>query len=320
SLDSAEQRTKLDELISRVKQHPAMYAYFVTDEPGATAFAALGKLVSHLRERDPAHLAYINLFPTYASNEQLGTKGDVVTAYREHLRRFVCEVKPALLSYDHYQFRANDDGNQYFLNLSMIRQAARWARIPFLNIVQACSWTPSMRVPNCDEMRYLVYTTLAYGAQGISYYVYCCPGHTGGIALPDGTPTGLYHALKVLNRNFVAVASELQGYDSMGVYHTTLNEPGCEPMPPGCVFRICNPRESSADGRGILLGLFGRGNKPTHVIVVNLNYRSAKTTAIQGPGELEKFDAESKQWKALRSTTAEFSLEPGGGVLLRSER
>ena len=36
------------------------------------------------------------------------------------------------------------------------------------------------------KMRYLVYTTLAYGAQGISYYVYCHPGHTGGIALSDG--------------------------------------------------------------------------------------------------------------------------------------
>ena len=47
-----------------------------------------------------------------------------------------------------------------------------------------------------DEMRYLVYTTLAYGAQGISYYVYCHPGHTGGISQPDGTPTPIYHALK----------------------------------------------------------------------------------------------------------------------------
>ena len=61
-----------------------------------------------------------------------------------------------------------------------VRQAAMDAHIPWLNIVQASSWTPAMRVPNADELRYLVYTTLAYGAQGISYYVYTAAGHDGG--------------------------------------------------------------------------------------------------------------------------------------------
>ena len=104
---------------------------------------------------------------------------------------------------------AGGDNGGYFLNLAMIRRAVQEAGIPFLNIVQACTWTPSMRVPGPDEMRYLVYTTLAYGAQGISYYVYCTAGHTGGIALPDGTPTPIYHTLKSLNREFVAIAQEL---------------------------------------------------------------------------------------------------------------
>jgi hypothetical protein len=84
SLDDAQRRAQLDALIARVSKHPALYAYFITDEPNASQFAALGKLVAYLREHDPQHLAYINLFPTYATNEQLGTRGDVVTAYREH--------------------------------------------------------------------------------------------------------------------------------------------------------------------------------------------------------------------------------------------
>ena len=81
SLEDQPKREKLDELIGRVRSHPALYSYFITDEPNATNFTALGKLVAYLRERDPAHLAYINLFPTYASNEQLGNKGDTVAAY-----------------------------------------------------------------------------------------------------------------------------------------------------------------------------------------------------------------------------------------------
>jgi hypothetical protein len=192
TLENPAQRARLDALIARFRHHPALYSYFLTDEPSTAAFAGLGKLVAYLNQRDPAHLAYINLFPTYASNAQLGTKGDTTIAYREHLRQFVEVVKPALLSYDHYQLANNGDTGQYFLNLALVRQAALQSEVPFLHIVQACSWTPARRIPTGDEMRYLVYTTLAYGAQGISYYVYCCAGHQGGIALPDGKPTPLY--------------------------------------------------------------------------------------------------------------------------------
>ena len=217
-LDDPAQREKLDALIARVRHHPALYDYFITDEPSAANFPGLGKLVAYLRERDPGHLAYINLFPTYASNEQLGTKGDTVTAYREHLRQYVDIVKPGLISYDHYQFSVKGDNDGYFLNLAMIRRAAQDAGLPFLNIVQAATWDKSMRVPTSDEVRYLDYTTLAYGAQGISYYVYCCAGHTGAVAHADGTLTQLGYTLKTLNREFATIAQQLQPLRSLGVY------------------------------------------------------------------------------------------------------
>ena len=142
TLDSAEERERLDALIARVCKHPALYSYFITDEPGAAAFPGLGQLVAYLRQRDPGRMAYINLFPTYANNQQLGTTGDTVTAYREHLRQYLDVVKPALVSYDHYQFMVGHDTQQYFLNLQMIRDAAQSRGLPFLNIVQACSWAP----------------------------------------------------------------------------------------------------------------------------------------------------------------------------------
>ena len=66
TLDNSTQRERLDALIARVRNHPALYSYYITDEPGAAGFPPLGRLVSYLRERDPAHLAYINLFPTGA--------------------------------------------------------------------------------------------------------------------------------------------------------------------------------------------------------------------------------------------------------------
>lgn len=328
SLDDPARRQQLDALIARVAPHPALHAYFITDEPNATNFLALGKLVAHLRERDPRHLAYINLFPTYASNEQLGNRGDVVTAYREHLRQFVDVVKPALISYDHYQFTTHGDSGQYFLNLALIRRAAQDAGLPFLNIVQACTWAPSMRVPGGDEMRYLVYTSLAYGAQGISYYVYCHPGHTGGIANADGTPTALYPVLSKLNREFAATAGQLQPLRSLGVFHAGMLPPGAEPLPADAAFAfdpLLPERAYKAPEpvKGALLGLFGPAKpagenaKPTHAVVVNLDYGAEADLGLRGPAALELFDATTGQWSPA-ANPARLHLPRGGGALVRT--
>jgi hypothetical protein len=329
SLDDTTKREQLDAMIQRVRTNTALYAYYIIDEPNASQFSALGRLVAHLRERDPAHLAYINLFPTYASNEQLGTKGDKVTAYREHVRQYVDVVKPGLISYDHYQFTTNGDTADYFLNLSMIRRAALDAQVPFLNIVQACSWTPSIRVPDSDEVRYLIYTTLAYGAQGISYYIYCCPGHRGGIANSDGTPTALFQPLSKMNREFVAIARELQKLTSLGVYHSGMQPPGAEPVPGGALFTLSPPVEPMSYKppervRGILLGLFGPAGKrgraatPTHAMVVNLDYGSEVTVGVKGRKRLEIFDASAGKWVKGRARLLEVHLGPGEGKLLRN--
>jgi hypothetical protein len=328
ALDNPAQRAKLDALVARVRTHPALYCYFITDEPSAGDFAPLGRLVAYLREHDPAHLAYINLFPTYANNQQLGTKGDTVTAYREHLRQFIGVVKPSLLSWDHYQFAKTGDNTEYFLNLALMHQASQKSGVPLLHIVQACTWTPAMRVPVPDEMRYLVYTTLAYGAQGISYYVYCCPGHTGAIALPDGTPTPIYHALKTLNREFVKIATQLQPLRSLGVFHAGMMPPGAVPLPKDAAFQLDPPVAPMAYKppervRGIVLGLFGpagKGDGPakaTHVLAVNLDYKAGAVASLVGPGNLDVFDATSGSWSSTGASRIEQNLPPGGGKLLR---
>jgi hypothetical protein len=258
----------------------------------------------------------------------LGTSGEKVPAYRAHLRQYVDIVKPALVSYDHYQFTTKGDSADYFLNLALIRQASLAAGLPFLNIVQAATWTPSMRVPNSDEMRFLTYTTLAYGAQGISYYVYCCAGHTGGIANPDGSPTPLYDPLRTLNHDFIGIARELQPLKSIGVYHAGMIPPGGETIPNKAPF-LFDPPVSAMEYKppqplqGALIGLFGepsRKFKPTHALVVNLNYKSEQVLGIRGPGRLEVFDAGTGEWKRARNRRVELKLSPGGGTLVRLRR
>ncbi len=317
SLENPDQRKRLDELIDRVKNHPALYAYYLTDEPNAAQFPALGRLVAYLRERDPGHLAYINLFPTYANNEQLGNKGDLITAYREHLTQYVENVKPDLISFDHYQFSLQGDRDQYFLNLAMIRRAANKAGLPFLNIVQACTWAPTvMRVPTADEVRYLAYTTAAYGAQGLSYYIYTCANHVGGLAKADGTPTPLYQAAKSFNREFVNIARELQPLRSLAVWHTTMRERGCEAPPVDLPFKLGSVEQTDKT-RGYLLGCLGANEPMTHILIVNLDYRAQAKATPMGAGRMQSFNARTGEWSDFDPGMTSLEFPPGGGVLLR---
>lgn len=336
NVDDPAQAKALDELIGVVKDHPALYAYHLTDEPGAGAFPGLGKLVAYLRERDPAHLAYINLFPTYANEAQLGVSADkadrakvgipsdfagantdegTVIRYREHLRQFVEIVKPDLISYDHYHFLKNSDGAQYFLNLALIRKAALEAKKPFLNIIQACdSPAEGWRGPGENELRWLTYTSLAYGAQGISHFRY----DIGLWKDPSEatTPLPLYWAVSQFNREFLAIATELQPLKSLAVYHCGTMPIGGVALPAGSIFR---PEPASQE---VLLGYFGKSaDSPTHAVLVNLDYKRASTSTLVGPGRMDLFHASTGTWSdGPVGKRVRLELPPGGGALVRLKK
>ncbi len=340
-LDDPVKRALLDTLIERVKKHPALEAYFLTDEPGAGAFPGLGKLVAYLRQRDPAHLAYINLYPTYANEQQLGVSAEAaerakvsyptnfagvgtddktVLRYREHVKRFVETVKPDLISYDHYHFlkRNSDgspnDGTQYFLNIALIRMAAQEARVPFLNIIQAGDEEKVWRVPNAEEMRWLVYTTLAYGGRGISYFTYW--GIPGGLYV-DGKPSPLVRPIAALNAEMAKLGPALLELESLGVYHTAPVPDGAEPIPAHAPVQVAGPGK-------LVLGVFGKSGRPSAFMIVNRDYEHGAEAVLRValPGnQLQELDRTTGKWsrsEALgRKRTVKIALDPGDGRLFR---
>ena len=337
TLDDSSRRGQLDALIARVRRHPALEAYFLTDEPGAGAFDGLGRLVAYLRDRDPAHLAYINLFPTYASEGQLGVSADsserarvgyptnfagvgaddkTVLRYRRHLRRYVETVRPDLISYDHYHFLKSGDGRQYFLNLGLIRQAAQEAGKPFLNIIQADTVEKAWRLPNAGEMRWLVFTTLAYGGRGISYFTYWGPKAENGL-YQDGQPAPLLKPVAALNHELAKIGPALMELDSLGVYQTPPLPYGTEAIPADCPVRV------TATG-GFVLGLFGKRPQPSAFMLVNRDYSRPGHAAVKVmiPGRvLQELDRRTGAWARGAplpgDRTVEIRLEPGDGRLFR---
>lgn len=340
TLENDVQRAKLDALIQRVKTHPALEAYYITDEPGAGAFPGLGKLVAFLRERDPAHFAYINLFPTYANEEQLGVSADsaerarvgyplnfagvgtddkTVIRYREHLKKFIEIVKPDLISYDHYHFLKKDDGSatdgkQYFLNLALIRLAAQEANKPFLNVIQANTIEPSWRLPNAAEMRWLVFTTMAYGGRGINYFTYWGPKSYNGL-YQDGKPSPLVKDVASLNQEIAKFGPALMKLDSVATYQTAPLPVGAEAIPARSPVQITS-------GGEFVVGLFGKSALPNAFMIVNRNYDQDAEAVVKIliPGrKLHELDRKTGKWSKFKildqGRTVKVKLGPSDGRL-----
>jgi hypothetical protein len=154
----------------------------------------------------------------------------------------------------------------------------------------------------------------------------------------QASTTALYYDAKRLNREFVAVAKQLQALKSIEVYHTGRVPKGVLPLPQGAPFRIeTGPKNAATrtSNDGLLMGCFGSNNLITHALVVNTSYKvavgstntagdggvgSESPLMLVGPGLLEIFDVAADKWTAAKSNQISLRLPPGGGVLVRAMR
>lgn len=319
SLDDPGKRKQLDALIDRVSRSSALDSYYLYDEPQQFEFPMWARLVEYLRKRDPSHWSYINLHPIYA--KFYGTTGDQATIYRNYLSAFLKEVKPAVLSYDHYHFFKNkylgipEDGKQYFLNLAQIREAALAGHIPFNNIIQSSTYDRNWRMPTENELRWLIYTTLAYGGRGISYFLYWGPEKWGGF-YREGKPAAVASALPQLNSDVATLSPFLMKKQSLHVYHSGALSEGCLPIHPQCPIQIKSPGE-------FVLGLFGKSAAAIDsFMIVNRSYAHGATATFSTPraANVEQFDTRTRRWtRCEQNKEHHYSarFQPGEGRLFR---
>ena len=201
---------------------PACWGYALRDEPSASDFPTLRAEVDAVRRARPGMLAYINLFPNYATEKQLGTP-----TYEEHVSRFVKEVGVDVLSMDHYpQFKPDRDGRDgYCANLGVMRACSQAAGIPFWNFFNTMPYGPQTD-PTEDQLRWQVYASLAYGAKGVLYFCYYTPVSPefpkgGAIIARDGQRTRHYEQARRMNAQLKSLGPVLMRLTSTGVFRVT---------------------------------------------------------------------------------------------------
>lgn len=302
-------------IVADYGDHPALFGYYLQDEPNFQHFEALGQIRAEFVRRDPDHLAYINLFPTYASVQQLGTP-----TYTEHVERFMEIVQPRVLSYDHYcLLRAGGIRPDYFENLAIIRDAAlRHGADPWQIILSTEHL--AYRAPTEAEMRWQAYTSLAYGMKGLMYFTYwTAPSREEdglfAIVESDGQPARLYPVIRDLNAEILALGDTLLGLNSTGVYHTGAIPARGVRLGTDAVVRL--PEELP-----LLLGMFEDAEGAQYAMIVNRDYQQPVEVPVSFLPHVIGVDVispETGESEALELTDHALTLplRAGGGKLLR---
>lgn len=326
---------KIDELIPAVcadyKDHPALHSYHVTDEPGCAAFPTLAKIAAKFRECDPDHLAYINLFPNYANEEQLGCP-----TYEEHIRRYLGEVKPELVSYDHYHFlttnpvpsnvQITDEREAgiyqaaqnrtaragFFDNFEVIRRESLRCGTPYMLIVLLTEHGP-YRYLTKEEIAWEVYQSFAYGVSAMSYFTYWTPTYDeiwhwkNGMITADGQRTAHYANVKELNAETRLLGQRIAGTKSAAVFHVGEEAENVSFFPEDGYGRV-----KAVTGGRFTLGFYENGE----FLVTNKNFAAPAAVTIipTANGQLEKFDKLTGEWAPVGCVCP---IEAGNGVLMR---
>ena len=268
-----------EEIDARIKQvvdacgdSPAVLGYYLQDEPGATLFPGLAHGVAAVKKYAPGKLAYINLFPGYATIGAPDTSQLETPSFTEYLEQFVKIVRPQILSYDDYMVQYSMDfagaperRQRYFLDLCEVRRVAKKYGLPFWNIVSANQIRPFTTVPSPANMALQAYTTLAAGGRGLSWFTYYVRGYDYAPINKAGNRTATWQYLQFVNRQVKTLGPYMNRLESKGVYFT---EPapaeGLDVLPGKLVTSV------AADAP-VMVGEFESADGTPYIMLVNLS-------------------------------------------------
>jgi len=305
-------KQQVGQTVATYGDQKALFGYMLKDEPNADQFGHIRDVVAEFAARDSSHSTCVNLFPIYATAQQLGT-----STYQEHLDRYLRTVNPAFLCYDHYTFlKDGTDRQDFFHNLELARETcARYGKPCWIVIL--AGWHEHFREPTDGEMRWQVYTSLAYGIKGIFYFTYW-PVRDDYRAIVDyeGNPGPLYETVRQLNSEILQLGRTLLHLESKDVFHTGRSIPqGCTRLPDGM------PISVSRDVP-LVVGFLDDSHGSRHAMVVNRDCNRSVSVELRISRDVRSvWQISEKNGLAtpvhLENRRATMILEPGGGVLLR---
>ena len=205
-----------DKAVALIKDHPALVAYHIKDEPDTSDFVWLKALKEKIGTIDSEHPVYINLLPNWAWGEN---------EYTSRLEEYADMIDPSFFSFDHYPV-VEEDGRavvrpEWYRNLEEFSAMARRHGKPFWAFALATSHSITQPceihypVPTSGHLRLQVFSNLLYGAQAIQYFNF-----TGIVDPATCRKKPAFELIRQVNMDIKAYSYIFHGCEVSGVWHT----------------------------------------------------------------------------------------------------
>ena len=306
--------------VALIKEHPALYAYHLKDEPDTSDFGWLADLSEKIKELDPSHPCYINLLPNWAWG---------VEEYAENLEMFASEFDLPFYSFDNYPIVEVDECAQvrpdWYRNLEEFSDMARSHGKPFWGFALAKAHTISDPWPNTvypeptlGQLRLQVFSNLLYGAQAIQYFNF-----TGIVDPLTCEKLPAFDLISQVNSEIKAYSPVFAGCTIKGVWHTGDSIPASTHRLESMPHKKIKSLEITGNG-GVIALIENRGN--TYLAIQNRDCINPAILEISFKGKVKQFTGNSsashRELTALPSDLSvlqPIALDPGNLVIFTLE-
>lgn len=290
-------------IIGKYANYPAFGGVLFIDEPSASYFDTIRVFFDKFKSLYPGKLAYVNNLASYA------VAGTGYSRYEDYIDAWISKSGTNFVSYDSYPLVDYDPSQEgyecelsdYYYNLDLVRSKTLKKGLPMWTFVSTCGFKhateSTRRTPSREDIRWSVFSNLAFGSKGLQYFCYFTPGQdTYGEAMitRGGAKTERYDYVKEVDTEIKTYSASLLNADAVGVMMSDYRRNGYDLY--GQPLSKFGPVKS-VEGNLYVAGCFqdkDNGNKsmlispttPRDSIDITLNmYSSVKTVSAVVGGE-----------------------------------
>lgn len=293
--------------IPRLKNHPALYGYFLQDEPWPKDIQETTQRYRAMAKQDTKKPTYVNLLPDYGDGMPRGIK---MPPYKQYLQQ-TSTIGLPFISFDFYPIMKSGIRPSWYSCLEAVRQESLRTGKPF--------WAFALCTPHCDYpqptiemLRLQIYANLAYGAQAIEYFTYWTPKptkvwdfHDAPISM-DGRRTKNYALVKRMNQELRGLLPLFDKAEIQTVNHMVKIPEGTTKLQ----YAPTNIKKMKVVGRqGAIVSTFKK-NGYLYMAVVNKDYQNDMELYITAKSNVTMLT------KQLKETAIKSSYKIGGGDML----
>ncbi len=210
----------VQERVSIFSHVPGVGGIYIVDEPyNANRFAPAFKAIKDLMPYTDVHL---NFLPMYSYPNAKTYSAQINDLYQ------LTGGRLDYLMYDHYPYNLEEgflNEASWFENMDVVRQLGLKTGAKTGTFILSIAMRGGYRKPTGDEIRFEMYSAMAYGYKQLAYFCWETPneidyGFGPAIVDTEGKPTEIYEPVKEVNNEALKLGPTLMQLECVNPYNT----------------------------------------------------------------------------------------------------